>query len=353
MSSHIKKIISRLEQKNLDGLIVSYPHNISYLVEFSSRDAYFLISKKENFYFTDSRYTEQVRPRLKEKAALKKINGSVFKQIADTCLNLKLKKVAFEERHLPYAEYKKIKDFLKKKTRLIPTHSLVEDLRETKEEQELEKMRRAIKITIEALKFSRTILRAGKREIEIVAELERFIRYQGARSTAFGIIVASGPNSSFPHHISGDRKTRRGEPVLIDIGVDYLGYKSDLTRVFFLDKIKILAQNIYNIVCQAQKKAIENIRPGIKISKIDKAARQFISQKGFGEYFCHNLGHGVGLEVHEEPHISGKERDILSRGMVFTVEPAIYLPREFGIRIEDMVLVTRDGCEVLSGTLDK
>jgi Xaa-Pro aminopeptidase len=312
-----------------------------------------LASKKGNIYFTDSRYIQEAKSALKGIASLKKINGSVFKLVADACLSLGLKRVAFEERNLAFAEYKKIKEALGRKALLVPTHSLIEELRQIKEPEELEKLRNAIAITAKAFKFIENLIASGKREIEIAGEIERFIRYEGASRVSFDIIVASGPNSSFPHHISSQRKLENNEPVLLDIGVEYLGYKSDLTRVFFLGKINNLRRKIYDIVLEAQRLAIKKIKPGQNIAEIDQASRGYITQKGFGKFFGHNLGHGVGLEVHESPHISGNERNTLKPGMVFTVEPAIYLPGKFGIRIEDMVLVTRHGCEVLSGAVNK
>jgi Xaa-Pro aminopeptidase len=353
MSSRLKNIYAALEQKNLDGLIVSNPANISYLTEFQSRDSYLLASKKENIYFTDSRYIEEVKKRLKGTALVKKSNGSVFKLIADACLNLGLKAIGFEERYLAYAEHKKIKEGLKKIAKLIPVYGLIEEFRQIKEPGELAKIKKAIQITAQALKFIKGFISCGRKEIEVVAELERFIRYHGTSNSSFDIIVAAGCNSSFPHHISSGRKIKKNEPVLIDMGVDYFGYKCDLTRVFFLDKINVLNQKIYDIVLTAQDRAIEQIRPGKKIAEIDAAARQYITKKGYGGFFGHSLGHGVGLEVHEEPHISGKESGILMEGMVITIEPAIYLPHKFGIRIEDMVLVTKKGYEVLSGPVNK
>ena len=165
--------------------------------------------------------------------------------------------------------------------------------------------------------------------------------------------MASGPNSAYPHHITSERKLKENEPVLVDLGVDYGGYKSDLTRVFFLGKIDTLTRKVYAIVRQAQEQALQGIEPGKTCSEIDNLARGFIENKGFGGYFGHGLGHGVGLEIHEEPHL-GKKQDLrLEPGMVFTVEPAVYLPGKFGIRLEDMVLVTKKGSEVLSGSLNK
>lgn len=341
-----------MQKRGLDGLIVSLPANISYLLNFTSRDSYLLVSDKANTYFTDSRYTAEVKAPLKTKAVLKKTNGSVFKLISQACISLKLKRIGFEERHLAFAEYKKIKEYLKKQN-LIPTHSIIEQLRQIKEAQEVEKIREAIGITDEALKYATEYIRPGIEEIELAAELERLIRKKGAAKSSFDIIAASGPNSCYPHHIPTKRKLKQNEPVLIDIGVEYQGYKSDLTRVYFLGRISVLAQKIYNIVLKAQEEALKSIKPGIAISKIDQAARQYITRAGYGKQFSHNLGHGVGLEVHEEPHISSKETGKLKPGMVFTIEPAIYLPGEFGVRLEDMVLVTDNGCEVLSGAVNK
>lgn len=349
----IKKIYARLEKEGLEGLIVSLPSNISYLTKFASHDSYLIVSQKKNIYFTDSRYIEEAKAGLKKTFTLTKINGSVFKLIADTCLGLGLRYIGFEERYLPFAEYKKIKEGLRKKTDLIPTHGLIDELREIKDREELEKIKKAIRITALALKFMESFISPGKKEIELVAELERFIRYHGASNSAFDIIVASGENSSFPHHTPGARKIKNNESVLVDIGVDYQGYKSDLTRIFFLGKINAYARKIYDIVLEAQDRAIKKVKPGCLINKVDAAARQYITRKGYGGFFGHNLGHSIGLDIHEEPSISAKETARLKPGMVFTVEPAIYLPHKFGVRIEDMVLVTRKGCEVLSGAVDK
>lgn len=353
MDPRIKNIRSKLIEENLDGFLLSLPANISYLTKYPSRDSYYLVSPKNNFYFTDSRYTEEAKNALRGSASIIKTNGSVFKMIADVSLKSHLKRIAFEERHLPFAEYQEIKRGLGRKAKLIPTHSLTEKLRCLKETQEVAKIKKAINITSKALDFAKKVISPGKKEIEVVAELERYIRYLGASNSAFDIIVASGPNSSFPHHISGNRKIKNGEPLLIDIGVDFLGYKSDLTRVFFLGRISSSVREVYDIVCSAQKEAIRRIKPQEIIGKIDKAARQYISSKGYGGFFGHNLGHGIGLEIHEEPQISSKNSGLLNTSMVFTIEPGIYLPNKFGIRIEDVILVTEKGCEVLSASIHK
>ena len=353
MNSRLKNINFELKQRGLDGLLVCQPANISYLTQSLSRDAYLLVSLKKNIYFTDSRYTEEARVFLKDNARLKQCNSSVFGHIAESIIKLGLKRVGFEERYLAFAEFAKIKECSRGKFGLIPTHSIIEDKREVKDTQEILKLRKATGIAALALEHIKQFLRPGVKEIEIVAELERFIRYQGARQAAFDIIVAFGANSSQPHHLSSAKKLENNASVLIDLGVDYQGYKSDLTRVLFLGKINVLWRKVYDIVLKAQELAIKRIRPGAEIAEIDRVAREYIAGKGYAKYFTHNLGHGFGLEVHEAPRISGNEASAIKPGMVFTIEPGIYLPGKFGIRIEDMVLVTRKGAEVLSGAIHK
>ena len=332
MNYRLTKLYRQLEKNGLDALILSNPANISYLTNTLSRDSYFLAAKPCNTYFTDSRYTREAGENLKDIARVKKINGSVFKIIADSIQELKLRRVGFEERHLPFAEYKKIKLSLPESIKLLPIHGLVEALRQIKDKEELTKIKKAVEISIEALNFIKGFISAKKRELEIAAEIERFIRYKGASGSSFEIIAASREAASYPHYKTSHKKIKDNAPLLIDMGVDYQGYKSDLTRVFFVGKMNRLMRQIYDIVLTAQEKAISLIEPDVPINKIDTAARQFIASKGYGANFCHSLGHGVGLEVHEEPQISQKEPLKLKEGMCFTIEPAIYLPGKFGIR---------------------
>lgn len=353
MNLRLKKVYARLKSNNLDGLLVSLPANISYLTESISRDSYLLVSPKGNVYFTDSRYTEEARGFLKKNARLVQSNGFLFKRIAVVCKQMGIKVLGFEERNLVFAGFSRLQQLSEGKFSLIPTHSLIEELREVKDSSEITKIRKAVEITHKAVKHISKFLAPGLKEVEVVGEIERFIRFSGASASAFDVIVASGPNSSKPHHLSGSRRIRNNEPVLIDMGVEYQGYKSDLTRVFFLGKIKVLVRQVYAVVLKAQEKAIKAVRPGAEMSVIDKAARDYIAKHGFAGKFEHNLGHGFGLEVHEGPHICGNEASLAEPGMIFTIEPGIYLPKKFGIRIEDMILVTRKGCEVLSGSINK
>ncbi len=340
-------------QQNIDGLLITLPANISYLTDYPSRDSRLLVSKKQNIYITDSRYLQEAKNNLGKRFGISQVNGAFPDLIAGLCRKLNIKNLGFEERYLSVYEYHRLKQKLSGIAELVPVQDLVEGLREIKGPEEIEKIRQATAIAIKALRFIKDFISPGISEIEIAGELQRFIRCEGASGASFDIIVASGPNSSYPHHKTSCRRIKIDEPVLIDMGVDYLGYKSDLTRVFFSGKITSLARKVYDIVLKAQERAISRIKPRALINKIDGAARQYITQKGYGGFFNHSLGHGIGLEVHEAPRISYKENRELKPGMVFTVEPGIYLPGEFGIRLEDMVLVTKNKVEVISGALDK
>ncbi|MDD5116071.1 MAG: Xaa-Pro peptidase family protein [Candidatus Omnitrophica bacterium] len=354
MNSRLLNVYSQLEERKLEGLLVSSPANISYLTGFLSRDAYLLVCRKGNVYFTDSRYSEEAGNSLKPSFRLRECNGPVFfKSLAQTALRLKIKRLGFEERYLPFAEFARIKDHLGVRCEMVPGFGIVEHKRQVKEPAEISRIRQGMRITAVAFEHIKRFITCGMRESEVAAEFERFIRSRGCNSSAFETIVASGPNSSQPHHLSGCRRIKAGEPVLIDFGVDYRGYKTDLTRVLFLGKIDILVRRVYDIVRKAQELAIKRVRPGAEMAAIDKVVREYITRKGYGRYFTHNLGHGLGLEVHEDPRISGNEASALKPGMVFTIEPGIYLAGRFGIRIEDMILVTNKGCEVLSGTVDQ
>jgi len=349
----LRDLVKRLKPSGLDGFIISSSSNLSYLTGYFNPDAYLLVSPKGSIYFTDSRYAQSAKETLKGFLPVKIANGTVFSSIPRACSELGLKRIGFEERHLPYAEYKIIRQSLKLKSILVPTHGVIEGMREIKSPEELTKIKKALKITALAFEFIKGFIHPGLSEAEVAAELERFIRYQGARGSSFDIIVAYGPNSVYPHHNPTAKKLGSTGNVLVDLGVDYLGYKSDLTRVLFLGKINILARRVYALVARAQEIAIKMVKPGVSIGSIDAASRKYITSKGYGNNFIHSLGHGVGLDIHESPNIHSKNEDLLKEGMVFTVEPAIYLPGKFGIRIEDMVLVTKNGCEVLSGAVNK
>jgi len=352
MNLRLKKLFARLKPAGLDGLLLNVPANISYLLQYLSRDSYLLASPDGLIYITDSRYTSEARQHLTGMADIRTYKGNLFETIGGSCADLGIKRLGFEERFLPYAEFHKIKEKLRG-VQLLVGGGHVETLRQIKDAGELAKIRAAVTITLQALDFIQDFLQPGIRELEVAAELERFIRYAGAQQASFETIVAFGPNAAYPHHVTGSRKLQTGEMALIDMGVDYAGYKSDLTRTFILDRITLLARKVYDVVKKAQTRAIRAIRPGVRASILDGIARRYIAKHGFGRYFGHNLGHGVGLTIHEAPSLSPQSNILMEPGMVFTVEPGIYLPGKVGVRIEDMVRVTEKGAQVISGAVDQ
>ena len=259
----------------------------------------------------------------------------------------RLKALSFESAALSYDLFQTYKKVLSG-VHLKPEKPLVQKLRCIKEPREVRMIQKAVDIAQKAMRRVRKVICPGIREYELAAEMEYQVRLLGGDKEAFDTIVASGKNSSMPHAQRTDKRLKSGDAVTIDWGARCGFYNSDLTRVFFIGKIKPLFGKIYKIALGAQRAAIKAVRPGVSAHEIDKAARDYISKNGYGKWFAHALGHGLGLEVHETPRIGQKVNTALEPGMVFTVEPGIYLPGRGGVRIEDDVLVTAGGCEVLS-----
>ena len=264
----------------------------------------------------------------------------------------RIKRLGFDEGHLSVHGYKKLKKYCPQGTAIAAANDLVEDLREIKEEGEIEKIRTALNIHGDALRFLKKTLRPGLSEKSVLNSLEKFTQRRGV-AFSFPPIIASGPHSSLPHARVSERRLKSGEPVLIDFGIDFKGYKSDLTRNFFLGKMTPFYAAILDKVRRAQQAALAVLRPGIPAREADRAARESLKRHGLAQFFGHSLGHGVGLEIHEGPRLSPKSERLLKPNMIVTVEPAVYLPDRFGIRVEDMVRVTAKGCEVLNEHWDQ
>lgn len=352
MEQRFKNLHRLLTGKGLDGLLISSQPNIRYLTDYEARDSCVIITPKEKIFITDFRYLYEAKRSLRQ-FSIHMPKDSLFKLIADLARKSGISRLGFESKNLYHAEYQKIKEELPSGIDFIPTFNLIERLRQVKDAEELSRIKEATRMAQAAFNMAQRIIRPGLKEIDIAQRIEDFLNTSFKCKAAFEIIVASGPNSSLPHHITSARKLKANEIVLIDMGVDFMGYKSDLTRVYFLGKISLYARRIHGIVLRAQENAIKRIKPGQDIKDIDKAARHYIEKSGFARYFGHATGHGIGLEVHEDPHISPRHSENLTEGNVFTVEPGIYLPFKFGIRIEDVVAVTKKGCEILSGNLNK
>jgi len=350
MTSTIQKVRSVLKKRGLDAFLVTKEVNASYVTGLPVTDSYLLLCRNKNIILTDFRYALEVK-KLRN-FTFRKIDVSFFGTLSGLAKNLKLKKIGFEGSALSYNAYLSMKKALKNIT-LVNDKGFIEEIRAVKEKHELQMLREAIRISKLTFLYVKNILKAGISERELAKKIDIHIRDQGGDDKAFPTIVASGPNAAQPHAVATNRRIKRHEPVVVDFGVMVNGYNSDLTRTFYLGKISTKFYNIYNIIYNAQKHAIACVKPGRRISEIDKVARNIINEAGFGKYFGHALGHGVGREVHECPKIFKTVKNQLMPGMVFTIEPGVYIPGWGGIRIEDMVLVTKNNCKVLTDDIDK
>lgn len=329
----------------MDNILISNLTNIKYLTGFSGSYGFLLILGKHKYLFTDSRYYER---------AFKEARGVSVRLLKDNWPDIlagyRTKRLGFEANSVSYGDYILWRKRLKK-IRFIPTTNIIEKIREIKKPEEVSAIRKAIKITEDIL--ARLKIKPGITELELSKKIEGLIRAVPGAEPTFPTISVFGSNSSMPHALPGRRRLTKNQIVLIDLGVKVNGFSSDLTRTFWVGRISRKFEEIYNIVLTAQKLAISGIRPGRQICEIDKLARDYIKKQGYGRYFGHALGHGIGLVVHELPRINSRNKERLQEGMVFSIEPGIYIPGWGGVRIEDLVLVTKNSCEVLTNDISK
>jgi Xaa-Pro aminopeptidase len=349
MNNRLRRLVSEFSRhRNIDALLVTPDVNITYLTGFPAHESWLLVTPQKAFYITDFRYIEEAKEGLKGIAIVKQHTQSLQATLFELAKIYKIKRLGFDERYTSLMCLKKLKSYCPRRTKLIPTLGMVESLREVKEEGEVNAIRNCLKVHFKALQFLKKVVKPGLSERQILDLLEGFIKKQGV-GFSFNPIIASGPNSAYPHAKVSDRILKNNEPLLVDIGIDIKGYKSDLTRNFFLGRMTPSYRKVFEATALAQQEAISLIKPGISVAEVDAHARKVLRKFGLAKYFGHSLGHGVGLEIHENPRLSVKSPAILEPGMVVTVEPGVYLPGQFGVRVEDMVLVTLEGCEVLSG----
>ncbi len=340
---HCRKI---LDSQHLDAILLTSLENIRYLCGFTGSDGALVITQKESFFLTDSRYWAQADEEVKGSGIIhykKKMEG-IFSLLFD----LKLREIGFEPAFLPFLAYQFLSERLANEARLIPLEEALKNLRAVKETHEMTLIRRAIEISSNAFFQVTEILKEGVVEREAALEMEFMMKRSGADAIGFDIIIASGKRSALPHGKASDKRIEKGDLILIDFGSGFQGYHSDQTRTIVCGNPSAEQRKIYQIVKEAHDKAVEKIRPGIPLGEVDGAARDHIRDQGYGEYFGHGTGHGIGLAVHEDPAVNSENNGLLQEGMVFTIEPGIYIPDWGGVRIEDMVLVTLHGAEVLT-----
>lgn len=343
--------LRRVLKKNaLAGLLVTKPHNVTYLTGFSGEDTYLLLWQDGEVLISDSRFTLQIEEECPGLDVMIRPSGvGLVKAAARAVRRAKLSCVGFEAGHLT-VEVRESLDREFGKVEWVSTARWVEELRIVKDSEEIARIRKAAGQAMRAFAAVRASLRPDHDEKQLADLLEYQMRLLGARCAAFPTIVAVGPRAALPHAIPGTNRVEEHPILLIDWGADEGWYKSDLTRVLVTGKITPKFERLYELVLRAQEAGIAAIRPGATAAEVDAAARTVIEDGGFGRAFGHGLGHGVGLEIHEAPSLSAKSKAVLKPGMVVTVEPGVYLPGWGGIRIEDDVLVTRSGREVLTST---
>ncbi|MEW6587341.1 MAG: aminopeptidase P family protein [Nitrospirota bacterium] len=343
----VKAILRRkLEKQKVDGILITDLLNVKYLTGFTGSAGYSIITGNNALFITDFRYQEQAKSEVKGFEIVIEC-GERSKEIRGLIEELGIKKLGFEDHHVTYGFYKKL---LKKKIRLKPLTETVESLRIVKSPIEIDCIKRAVKRAERAFRKLQPHIKAGVTEKALALRLEELLKGEGCNRLPFEIIVASGPTGALPHAKPTNRVLKRGDLVVFDWGGEYKGYFSDMTRTVLISGKDMSRQKeIYEIVLEAQRKAIESVRSNIKATEIDSGARNYIKEKDCGEYFGHGTGHGVGLAVHEKPYISWRSKDVIKENMVFTIEPGIYLPGFGGVRIEDMVVAKKDGYELLTG----
>ncbi len=338
-----------VKRAGLEAILISRPTNVSYLTGFTGEASCLLLSLSGELLLSDARFTDQISDECPGLPVLIRRPPTLMHALINKGLRrLSVRSaVGFEAVHLTVAELKQLAE-TNARVDWLPSQGLVEQLRMIKDREEIAAIRRAISQAERA--FSAVLGRWSDEftETDVVRELEYEIRLCGGCGCSFSPIVAAGQRAALPHAPPTSRRISREKFVLVDWGAREGNYVSDLTRVLHIGKISPKFDRIYRIVLTAQQRAINTIRPGVAAEVVDAAARRVIEAAGFGRQFGHGLGHGIGLDVHESPRLAARQSTMLQAGMVVTIEPGIYLPGWGGVRIEDDVLVTRDGCEVLS-----
>lgn len=347
MKKRLNKILNFLTEKKLDCVIITKPENRRYFSGFTGSSGMLVISKETNHLLTDFRYIEQATEQA-ELSQVVRYSTTPFEHLNAIVEEYDFRRIGFEGEYVAYDGYGK----------LSQCHNGVEwisvsldPLRMIKDELELSSVIKAIQIADKAYSHIVSFIRPGMKEREVALELEYQMRKLGSQKPAFDTIVASGERGALPHGVAADRVINTGDLITLDFGAVYKGYHSDITRTFCVGQASDKQREIYDIVLNAQLAGIEAVRPGLSGKDIDTVARNIIDQAGYGQYFGHGLGHGVGLAIHEDPRLSPSNVNILMQpGMLVTVEPGIYIPGWGGIRIEDIVLVTAVGCQVLTAS---
>jgi len=348
MSLRINKLRKELIEKDTVPFLISDLYNIKYLTGFSGTNATMIIDRDKTYFITDGRYQEYAKKILKKNIVFLLQESEIYEVIKTLFKEQDIHELHIEDHSIQLSSFQ----LLKKKLRgikLKAAGSPVNLQRMKKDKNEIEVIRAAAQITDDCFDHLCSFITPGMTEWDVSLEIERFYKSNGCRRNSFDSIVASGIGSSMPHYeTSMEKKIEKGDVLLIDMGCHFKGYNSDLTRTVFINSIDSQIEEFYYIVDEARFNAVKALKPGLTTGEIDEVARSYITEEGYGEYFSHSLGHGYGLEIHELPAVKKDGDVILKKDMTITIEPGIYVPEIGGVRIEDMVLVTSKGAEVLT-----
>jgi Xaa-Pro aminopeptidase len=338
----------RLPALKVDALLISSPANVRYLTGYAGSNGLLLLTGREAHFFTDPRYALQSSQEITCRVHVAK--GPLIDAVATVIKRKHLKKIGFEAAWLRYEDFANLKEALPLGASLHPTGRTIEEQRMVKSLGEVAQIRKSVQVNSEA--YARTLrrIRTGVKEQDVAAELDFQMRMLGAEKPAFETIVAIGERSALPHARPSTRRLEQNELLLIDMGATVDGYTSDMTRVAFTGTPTRQVRDLYRAVLEAQLAAIDAVRPGITAGKVDGVARNVLKRHKLDKQFIHSTGHGLGLEIHEPPRLGKKDKTRLQAGMAITIEPGAYVEGVGGVRIEDTVLVTENGCEVLTPT---
>jgi len=368
-ASRIERLRALFDEAEIDGMLISQPESRYYMSGYTGHDlpprdsaGYLMIGKEGAVLLTDPRTSEQAEKEAPDfETVVYTANARTSQRLIESVGKLGITRLGFESIHLPHAFWQAFSDALGEKgvegadgqqiagpgVTLVPLKDIVDKLRIVKDEQEMIDLQAAIDVLDDCfMHLAKNELRVGRTEKEIALAVEQYLQGRGA-TTSFPSIVASGPNASMPHAIPTDRQLQEGEPITIDIGAQVNGYCSDMTRTVCIGEPSERLREIHGLVLEAQERAEKAIASGMSGKDADAISRDFLTEMGYGEYFTHGLGHGIGLEVHEPPSLSLRGEQPLKQGMVFSVEPGIYLPGWGGVRIEDLVVMQDENVRVL------
>jgi Xaa-Pro aminopeptidase len=347
MSDRAERLVGLMPEQGIDLLLVTALLNVRYMTGYTGSNGLAVVGPDRRVFVTDFRYVEQAAEEVDPSYERRRDQNDLLQRLGEVLPDGELA-LGFDDANITVRQHAALREVLPERVRLVAAGGLVERLRAVKEPGEIERIRIATRAGDAALARLLEHGFVGRTERQLADELELAMREQGADRPAFESIVAAGPHGALPHARPRDVKVQRGDLVVIDWGAELEGYCSDCTRTIAAGEPSGESSEVYELVLAAQLTGVQAIRAGVGGREVDAVARAVIDAGGHAEHFGHGLGHGVGAEIHEAPRLSTRSDDELAIGNVVTVEPGVYLPGEFGVRIEDLVVVTEDGCEILT-----